>query len=565
MANLHARVVLLSALLGPALLPACTKPNPTYCTKSEECESNFCQPDHYCQPMSGGAPRGGSGGGRAGSGGAPGEDGSAPSDFDAIIAPGDTGETGGAPGTGGQPASPDAPAADVPDTRPICDDNAQCTSPGMKVCVNHVCVACEKKTEVSDCPREGRPFCDSANMCVPCTAILTENPGICVMPTPFCIPDLGTCQQCRDFNDCKGDATKPLCSSKKACVDCTSGGGNAACMARDAGNPICRTDGACVQCGVSTDCVDAAKPICIANHCEVCTTDKQCAERGEGPGICLTDPDGKAGRCATEAETIYVGGNPCSASNKGVKGSPFCQPADAAKALSTARRVILFLGSDSFFGFTIDKAGGPVYIVANNGAAITPGPTAGIVVGNNAVDVRIRGLAVRGSDDTGIIAKGAATVRLDRCVLKNNNKGGFIAQDGAGFDIANTVFDTNSVGSVGAASFGGAYLGKPNNRPKRFRFNTVIGNLAPGVACQDATQDLTGSILNGNVPDSINCKVSPTSSVGEPPMLDATYHLTSASPCLNRVDPAADAPPDDLDGDPRPQETKLDCGADERK
>jgi hypothetical protein len=56
----------------------------------------------------------------------------------------------------------------------------------------------------------------------------------------------------------------------------------------------------------------------------------------------------------------------------------------------------------------------------------------------------------------------------------------------------------------------------------------------------------------------------PSANFNLDPLLDATYHLTSASPCVNKGT-TTEAPARDIDGDSRPKGTGIDVGADESK
>ena len=47
------------------------------------------------------------------------------------------------------------------------------------------------------------------------------------------------------------------------------------------------------------------------------------------------------------------------------------------------------------------------------------------------------------------------------------------------------------------------------------------------------------------------------------PLLDATWHIMSGSPCIDSGT-ATEAPPDDFDGDTRPNGSAVDIGPDER-
>jgi hypothetical protein len=542
------------------LLAACTIDNPKYCDDNKPCQgAGMMCIDNGCVLAELG--KGGSGGRKATGGTGP-----------AVLDAG----AGGAPGTGGElPPTFDASNTEIDmGPAPECTMDDQCANvPSRTVCVMGKCSPCAIGKE-KGCPLES-PFCTADNQCVPCGTKKAEDPAICKMPTSVCTNE-GWCAECATFTDCKADPLKPLCAGPtnmpKSCVSCMTGGGSDGCKARDATKPVCLAAGNCEECGVSADCPVAAKPICLQSQCAPCTSDDQCAGRPGGPGVCLIEPDAKGGRCATDAETIYVGTTGCSDSNKGVAAMPYCSTQKAIDAINKDRRVVVVRGGP-FGGFAIDKSDKsgttPIWIVGlkNGGSAavINPGIEAGIVIRNVTVDVRLRGLTIRGSEDIGVRAEGNATVRLNRCILESNRRGGLSVTGGAGFDVSNTVFDRNGAGGTDAGALGGAWLSPPTgNRIGRFRASTVIDNVGTGINCTVAgSQSLVGVLLSGNT--AVGCKAPVESKTVGDPLFSATqpYHLTDMSPCRGQLS-AGNAPFDDLDGEIRtPGQT--DCGADQYK
>ncbi len=316
----------------------------------------------------------------------------------------------------------------------------------------------------------------------------------------------------------------------------------------------------CVQCLQDSDC-SGATPICANQQCTKCTSDVQCATKlGTNPGVCMFHQDG---RCATDAETIYVRNNTaiCSAS-VGTAANPFCTSQDGANAVTTIRRLLVMRGPDPWLGWSATYTGAQVSVVGQNGATIAPGAAVGIHLVSG--DLYLRGFIVHNGDNTGITVDSGATLRMDRCILTNNAKGGLIVASSAAFDISNSVFDKNGPGSVGAVSFGAVYLGAVSAAgPGRFWFNDIINHTQVGVVCADPGQSLTGLLFyNNTVGDMLNC-ASPAFYQSGDPLFDTSrpYHLTSSSPCVNAG--GATCPSDDIDGDARPIGTTCDCGADE--
>jgi hypothetical protein len=572
---------LLIAAGAALVLPACTETNPNYCDGAKDASTcpgdKICINDMCVTPPDTDTNQGGKGGGGAGGAGTGGTAGAA---------------TGGAGGIATSDidaqVAPDVPAVDLGPPLECVNDDQCAAFEGRKICVENKCSPCDTN-KVAGCPTT-RPFCSNIHQCVGCMQRLMEVANVCPADRPICAPE-GWCAECTTFAECTKEPGKPLCASPavgepKKCSPCTMGGGSETCKARNSTLPACLPDGTCAECGVSMDC-PADKPICGADRkCMPCTNDKQCADRGGPPGVCLIDPDVrpdakpevKGGRCATEAETIYVNTANCSDADsaKGVMATPRCTPQKAIDTITKDRRVVVVRGGP-FEGFRIDKSDKsgttPIWIVgATEGGpevVIHPGgANPGIVITNVTADVRLRGLTIRGSQDIGVRADGKATVRLNRCVLEDNRRGGLNVTGGAGFDVGNTVFERNALGGSDAGAVGAAFLSPPDGgRPARFRASTLLGNLT-GIVCTGSNINLTGVLLVGAGDQAFGCK-PPTESKTDPttdPGFDVARpgHLSATSPCRGVLS-VANAPIDDIDGDLRDPDgdKQTDCGADE--
>jgi hypothetical protein len=352
------------------------------------------------------------------------------------------------------------------------------------------------------------------------------------------------------LNSC-ADA-EPICDdTSKTCRACATG---AECVARSSAKPACAS-GLCVECAADADCQVTSKPICdlTTNTCKACTSDQQCATKSPtGPGVCMFHQDG---HCATDAETIYIQGN-AQCPGAGTAAAPYCQAQVGISAVTATKNVVVIRGIVG--EWTLSFTGAPITVIGQQGAMVTPGATNdGITI--SGADVFIRNVVAKGSPNgTGVNAKIGSTLRMDRCMVLNNATGGIVTQ-GAAFDIVNTVV-ANNMGATAVT------LGTfPGTGPTRFAFNTVVDNQGTGVFCGQA-YTLTGLLVNGNAVTQVGCTVDATTSSTDPPMFSTTrpYHLTATSPCVDKAG-STGFPPDDIDGDtrPQPQGGDDDCGADE--
>jgi hypothetical protein len=229
---------------------------------------------------------------------------------------------------------------------------------------------------------------------------------------------------------------------------------------------------------------------------------------------------------------------------------------------------------------------GKIVVVGQSGASLSP-PSGGAAIAVSAGDLLVRGLKIAqgpGPVGDGVRIAGTGTkvgllsviiednagvgvkldggdLRINRSVIRRNAKGGAVLTAGA-YDIVNSVFDDNGPGSVGAAGFGGVYVGVATGK---LRYTTVVTNRDKGVVCERTATQLAGLLAHGNLTGEVlNCTPA-SSKVGEDPRFDPArpYHITRQSPCFGAG--GSDAPADDLDGDPRPLDGAVDCGADEFK
>jgi hypothetical protein len=454
-----------------------------------------------------------------------------------------------------------------------------------------VCGVCKVDQDCRQGGRQGVPFCDTeTGQCVMCTgangcaadrpicvafvcrSCKDDRPGCAAKnpSLPLCRDD-GWCVECLDTtasSECK-TAGKPICANgANTCMACSD---DAGCKAKNASFPACDKapgSGACVECLEDAQCTTAARPICdkAKKACVPCASDDECVAKGGAaatPGICLTH---QGGRCATEAETVYVrnsGGCVTAPAPGGTSATPFCLPQDAINAASNGKDVVLILGPDFVDHVTAAPASGQLTIIGR-GATIVPGIYPGLRVSGG--DVYVRGLTVMGSTQPGLVAENGAVLRVDRCTL-TGNKGGILINN-AGFEIANTIIANNLGAPIPGspnAYFGGIYLKAAAGKPSSLRNCTIVDNKITGLACADAYAVKGLLAFNNEVDQIVGCTHT-ASSVGIEPKFDPgrPFHLTANSPCVNTGDPS-DFPAADFDGEARPQRGLSDCGADELK
>jgi len=389
------------------------------------------------------------------------------------------------------------------------------------------CVECNADTE---CKTPENSFC-VANACAGCQSAAAAACSARSASKPACAASGtlgGQCVECAADTDCK-TPEKSFCVAN-ACAGCQSAAATA-CSARLADKPVCAAGGTfagqCVACLNDADCKALAAPICSdSNTCVKCTSDSQCAAKlGNDPGVCMAHQDG---RCATDAETLYVANvSGCSSSDTtgGTANQPLCTLQAAVSRLSTntSKRLVVLRSSADAVSVT---SATQVSIVGQNSASIATGAVnAGISVSGTG-NLYVRDLNVVGSlvSTTGISAGPGTSLRLERAKVLNNGGGGILL-NGAAFDFEDVLVSGNGTGIDGSTTWSGIYLKALPNAgvATQLSFVSVVNNGSPGLNCVYAVPTVPGS--NGTVYASGN---GGTGGVNVIP----TCGLTTCSPAL---------------------------------
>lgn len=344
---------------------------------------------------------------------------------------------------------------------------------------------------------------------------------------------------------------------------------------------VCDLMGAkmCVQC-IAPDQVSGCTgttPTCTIGHtCRACSKHQDCATSH----ACLAD-----GSCAQVDQVAYV--DP--ALGTGSMCSQIAPCKLIADALKTNRPILKLTGM-------LDEQvqiNQNVTLLADPGTKLTSTTNGVILEVRGSSQVTISDLTITGASGpagTGLgisLPPGSSgSLTLSR-VAVTGNQGGGISISGGQFDITNCVIAGNGGPQT---SFGGVRFDQINNGTRRFEFNTIADNGAMdgtsvGVVCTLVAQAVafSSNIVYGNQVGGTrtqvggaNCNwtysdigpdtVSGTGNVNADPLFvnpaQNNFHLQPTSPAKDKADPNATVHVD-IDGDPRPQGSGYDMGADE--
>jgi hypothetical protein len=189
------------------------------------------------------------------------------------------------------------------------------------------------------------------------------------------------------------------------------------------------------------------------------------------------------GRCATDAETIYVqNATGCSTGQQGGTAQvPFCSFDPVPSVLTAQRSLIVARGVLTAPSWTLQGQTFETTLVGQQGAALGAGASPAMHV--SGAPLYVRAVQLVSALDVGIVADTNAVLRLDSVTVQNSAQGG-ISIDSSNFDIENSAVSGNGPGTEGATTWGGVLvLNPPATGAKRLANLSVTNNKGPGVSC----------------------------------------------------------------------------------
>lgn len=224
------------------------------------------------------------------------------------------------------------------------------------------------------------------------------------------------------------------------------------------------------------------------------------------------------GRCASEAETVYVQNVVANCSDPtagaGTRAMPYCsmQPAVAAVGTGATRDLVVVLGTVAGAPAPFSVSAKQLTVVGQGTGAIgaVTAPPFHLASG----DAYLRDVKLGPSPSIGVQANAGSTLRLQHVVVDGNHNGsaataGGILLDGAAFDIRNTTVTNNGPGTLGSTTWGGILINNPpTTGPRQLQFLTVQTNNPVGISCSAAVtaSGVSGILASGNT----SVEISPT-------------------------------------------------------
>jgi hypothetical protein len=207
------------------------------------------------------------------------------------------------------------------------------------------------------------------------------------------------------------------------------------------------------------------------------------------------------GRCAVEAETIYVEQTmSCAATataGGGTAGMPYCSMNPALAAVDRTHDLLLVRGFVYSAQSPITGGTSELSIIGGGNATLEGGTIPAAHIGGG--DVYLRGLKLSGGNSYTVQADAGSLVKLDHVEVAANSGAGILL-DGASFDIENTLVSNNGFGFLGVVSWGGIFVNNPPAAgPAKLRYVTVQYNKSVGITCSAPLTMTEGVLASANV------------------------------------------------------------------
>jgi hypothetical protein len=206
------------------------------------------------------------------------------------------------------------------------------------------------------------------------------------------------------------------------------------------------------------------------------------------------------GRCATNAETIYVQETTicpgAAATADGTSAKPYCSMDSVIAAIDATRNLIVVRGAVAGATGAFSVGSRQLSIVGQSNAAIAGAthPALDLAAG----DLYVRNLKLSASASMGCRAVTGSTLRLEHDLATGSSSGGILL-DGAAFDIENTTVTNNGSGTLGAITWGGILVNNPPAAgPAKLQLLSVQNNTGGGIACSTALTMPDGVLASGN-------------------------------------------------------------------
>lgn len=425
---------------------------------------------------------------------------------------------------------------------------------------------------------------------------------------------------CRTVANCRDDAS-PICDAESlSCRACRPGVDDIACRNRNPSTPLCGENGRCsVACASPADCTRGnprtQTPICERNTCRRCQLATECDS-----GVCSSD-----GSCVPTSDVLFVNnkGPDCGGSGQpdGSDLHPYCKLSEGvAAAIEKSRSAVLIsASSDPYDSIEITSAPSQGLLLRGLGSQrsdvkiLSTVQRPGLrVLLNSGQRIEVQNVELQApfgkavecqgsgklsltsvqidSSSTGIGATDCTLV-LDRARIYANTVVG-VRLENVTYTIDNLMLWSNEVGMTLINSSGS------------LRFATIYGNgrgtspSTPAVSCTGGSYLIENSIIYNNVSadrnsrQTSNCTLSyvatddseatgsgvmrlPMTSpidflvgVGAVPDLDLRLRSDSQNNrdcCIDKIAPMSGQSfiDHDIDGSPRPVNSKFDIGAHE--